>query len=82
MERRTVEGLSRSPEVGGDGGRSMTKADEYRRYAAQCLALSQNHANADDKARLLTMAEMWLRIAEVAEKNQGKDESPRDDVVS
>jgi hypothetical protein len=77
MERGTVEGLSRSPEVGGDGGRSMTKADEYRRYAAQCLALSQNHANA-----LLTMAEMWLRIAEVAEKNQGKDESPPDDVVS
>jgi hypothetical protein len=60
----------------------MTKADEYRGYAADCVALSQRHENADDKARLLTMAEMWLRMAEVAEKNQGTDDSSPDDVVS
>jgi hypothetical protein len=53
----------------------MTKADEYRRYAAQCVALSQRHENAQDKARLVTMAEMWLRIAEVAEKSQSTDDS-------
>jgi hypothetical protein len=60
----------------------MTKADEYRRYAAECLALSQRHANADDKARLISMAENWLRMAEVAEKNQGTGGSSPDDVVS
>jgi hypothetical protein len=48
----------------------MTKADEYRRYAAECLALSQRHKNADN-AKFLTMAEMRLRIAEAAEKSQG-----------
>ena len=59
----------------------MTKADEYRRYAAECLALSQRHENAD-KARFLTMAEMWLRIAEAAEKNHGTNNSSPDDVAS
>jgi hypothetical protein len=56
----------------------MTKADEYRRYAAECVALSQRCENADDKARLLTMAEMWLRMVQVAEKNQATDESSTD----
>jgi hypothetical protein len=57
----------------------MTKADEYRRYAAECLALLQRHKNAD-KAKFLTMAEMWLRIAEAAEKRQGTDDSSPDDL--
>jgi hypothetical protein len=60
----------------------MTKADEYRRYAAECLALSQRQEDASDKAKFLTMAEMWLRIAEAAEKNQGTDGPSPDDVVS
>jgi hypothetical protein len=48
----------------------MTKADEYHRDAAECVALSQQRGNADDKARLVTMAQMWLRIAEVTEKQR------------
>jgi hypothetical protein len=60
----------------------MTKADEYRRYAAECLTLSQRHENVDDKARLITMAQKWLRLAEAAEKNEGTDDSSPDDVVS
>jgi hypothetical protein len=59
----------------------MTKADEYRRYGAECLALSQRHENGDDKARFIRMAETWLHMAEFAEKNQGTVSSP-DDVVS
>jgi hypothetical protein len=60
----------------------MSKADEYRRYAAECLTLSQRQENVDHKARLITMAQKWLRLAEVAEKNQGTDDSSPDDGLS
>ena len=60
----------------------MTKAYEYRRYAAECVALSQRHQDADDEATLIRMAEMWLRMAEFVEKNEGTDDSSPDDVVS
>jgi hypothetical protein len=59
----------------------MAKADEYRRYAAERLALSQRHENVDDKARLIAMAQKWLRLAEVAEKNEGTDGSSPGGVV-
>jgi hypothetical protein len=56
--------------------------DEGGDYRAECLALSRRHENTDDKARLIRMAEMWLRLAEVAEKNQGTGDSSPNDVVS
>jgi len=54
----------------------MTAADTYRRYAAECVSMSQRRENVSDKALLLQMATMWLKLAEFAERNQGKDESP------
>jgi hypothetical protein len=59
-------------------GGAMTKGDEYRRYAAECLVLGQRRENAHDKARLIEMAAIWLRLAEFVEKHQDADDSPKD----
>jgi hypothetical protein len=42
----------------------MGKADEYRRLAACSLELASKTTNPRDKARLLTMAEAWLDLAD------------------
>jgi hypothetical protein len=59
-------------------GRSMTVADTYRRYAAECVSVSQRRENPTDKALFLKMATMWLRLAEFAEKNDRPYESSED----
>jgi hypothetical protein len=56
-------------------GRSMTAADTYRRYAAECMQMSQEHQNAETKAMLVEMAAMWLRLADFAERSGGADNS-------
>jgi hypothetical protein len=53
----------------------MVVADIYRRYAAECVSMSQRRENAGDKALLLQMATMWLHLAEFAEKNDSTDDS-------
>jgi hypothetical protein len=60
------------------GGRSMTVADTYRRYAAECVSMSTRLDNPSDKAQCLKMATMWLRLAEFAEKNERPDDSFED----
>jgi hypothetical protein len=42
----------------------MASAEEYRRFAAQCLALAQTAATSEDRARLLQMAQAWRDLAE------------------
>jgi hypothetical protein len=56
----------------------MRAADTYRQYAAECVSLSQRRDGASEKALLVEMATMWLRLAELAEKNERSDESPSD----
>ena len=56
----------------------MTAADTYRRYAAECVSMSQRRENVSDKALLLIMATMWLRLAEIAEKNERLDKGLSD----
>jgi hypothetical protein len=41
----------------------MTRADDYRRYAAECLALAQRAENPSDRARLLEMANAFNELA-------------------
>ena len=47
----------------GDSARVST-ADEYRRYAAECMALAERLANPADKSRLVQMAQAFLDLAE------------------
>jgi hypothetical protein len=53
----------------------MTVVDIYRRHAAECVNLSQRRESVSDKALLLQMATMWLRLAEFVEKNDSLDGS-------
>ena len=47
----------------GKGG-TMGRVESYRRYAAQCLALSRKATNSDDRELLVTMAQRWLELAD------------------
>jgi hypothetical protein len=47
----------------------MTAADTYRRYAAECMQMSQGHLSAENKAMLVEMAAKWLRLAEAVADN-------------
>lgn len=45
----------------------MSKADEYRERAAECMALAYKTKDPADKAKLIEMAESWRRLAEQVE---------------
>jgi hypothetical protein len=42
----------------------MSRPDEYRECAAQCLRLANSAWDAKDKAPLITMAAKWLDLAD------------------
>jgi hypothetical protein len=50
----------------------MAKAEDYRRYAAECLRLAQRSPGEAEKTILLHMAETWRRLAEQAESRVGQ----------
>jgi hypothetical protein len=39
-------------------------SNKFRRYAEECLRLSEQVQSLDDKAALLTMAVVWVRLAD------------------
>lgn len=47
----------------------MPSAEEYRRYAAECIALVQQAQTAEQKARLLEIAEAWRGLADKIERS-------------
>jgi hypothetical protein len=53
----------------------MTRAEIYRTYAAECLALAQKSQNPEDRARLLQMAQAWRQLAERHEARSGAPDS-------
>jgi hypothetical protein len=42
----------------------VTKSDEYRRLAQECLATAREVANEEKRTSLIHMAQVWLRLAE------------------
>jgi hypothetical protein len=42
----------------------MATAEEFLRYAAQCVALAQRAELPEDRARLLQMAQAWRDLAD------------------
>jgi hypothetical protein len=56
----------------------MASADRYMHYAAECVRVAQQIQDSADKTMLLDMAQMWRRLAEIAENmeraNAGDDE--------
>jgi hypothetical protein len=52
-------------------GKAMARADEYRRYAAECVRVAQSTSNPNDKQMMLEMAQKWRELAEkVARQNE------------
>ena len=48
-------------------------AEEYRRYAAECLRMSKSVGGYETKSTLLHMAIAWTKLADQAEKNLQND---------
>jgi hypothetical protein len=42
----------------------MSKAEEYRQHAQQCLDVAQRIQNAEERAILLQIAQRWMHLAE------------------
>jgi hypothetical protein len=49
----------------------MGKAEQYRRYAAECVRLAHLSEELAEKDVLLSMAATWCRLAEHTEKTNG-----------
>jgi hypothetical protein len=48
--------------------------NEYRRHAAECLAIADDATtNPNNKILLIAMAQAWLRLAQQAERNDATD---------
>ena len=47
---------------------TVSKQDDYRRYAAETVDLATRASSTADKRRLLAMAEAWLDLADRAHK--------------
>ncbi len=62
----------------------MASADDYRRYAAECVALAQRMSDPAEKTALLQMAQAWHELAEMREARAAKErkESPGSDPTS
>jgi len=53
----------------------ISRAADYRRYAAECLRLAQIISNPTEKGVLLQMAETWRRLAnEIESRNPSTDD--------
>jgi hypothetical protein len=46
----------------------MTRAQEYRTYAEECMRIAQQTSNPDNRISLIEMAQRWSELAEKAEK--------------
>ena len=53
----------------------MSKADQYKRRAAECVRMAENASNPDDKSKFLQMADSWLRLAAKAEDDSAPGRS-------
>jgi hypothetical protein len=42
--------------------------DKFRRFAGECLRLVERFQSVDDRAVLLSMAQVWIRLADQGQK--------------
>jgi hypothetical protein len=48
----------------------MSAADQYRRNASDCVAITSFFVDPGQRATILALAEAWTRLAEQAERNE------------
>jgi hypothetical protein len=56
-------------------GIQMSRAEEHRRHAAECLRVAQRVSDPNDKALLIQMAERWRELAEKVQANGATERS-------
>jgi hypothetical protein len=56
--------------LGGGQGKTVSKASEYRKLAAECLQIANNISVNGERARLMEMAQKWLELAQKAEAEE------------
>ena len=54
----------------------MSKAEEYRQSAAECVRMAQHATNEADKLSLLQMAEIWRELANRLEEEDDGQNPP------
>jgi hypothetical protein len=47
----------------------MSKAEDYRRLAAECLTMAQGNVDWQSRRVLLHMADGWIKLAELARED-------------
>jgi hypothetical protein len=52
----------------------MSKAAEYRKYAAQCMRVAASAAGDTERRRWLDMAQQWTKWADLEQKNEDQKE--------
>jgi hypothetical protein len=57
---------------------SMSRSDEYRRFAAECLKMAQTAEEEKNRATFLQMARMWFALAEREEARSSRNDHPKD----
>ena len=67
------EPLAAVPVSGADKGNAMARAEDYRRYAAECLALAQHAQDPNDRLRLPEMARVFNGLAAKAGSEDDSD---------
>jgi hypothetical protein len=48
----------------------MSAADQYRRNASECIAITSFFVGPSQRATILALAEAWTRLADQAERNE------------
>lgn len=68
-----------SPRLSDDGEAVASKSEQYRRYALECLEIARSTHDERTQASLLQMAQVWLRLAQEAERAERDPSQPQDD---
>lgn len=62
------------------GGLPMSRSDEYRRFAAECLKIGQAAKAEGQRALFLEMASTWLALAQKDETSPDSHQSEEDEI--
>ena len=54
----------------------MSKVEDYRRHARDCLLLADQIGTQEGRAALIAMAQRWYELAKQAEREERSDKTP------
>jgi hypothetical protein len=58
----------------------MSRIEEYRRFAAECLKMAQTAEDEQRRSILLQMAQGWLALAQKDEANTDRADGEEDEI--